>query len=84
MKLPELVAQIEKAHPALMKGLPPRKAAALIRAIFKEMNDTLALTEEGVVSFPGLGKFRMRQVQQVINGEAFNRTQIIFMRSAKI
>jgi len=76
-----LIEQIRKTNPKLLEDIPGDKAAALIRKVFKQMNQTLAMTEEGVVKFVGLGQFRVRKVEKELEGKKVTRTQIVFTRS---
>ena len=81
MKITELIDQIEKTNPRVLKGIPENRAKALIRNVFKYMNDTLAETSEGLVIFAGLGRFRLRKVERELGGKKIIRTQIIFRRA---
>jgi len=76
-----LIEQIRKTNPKLIEGIPGDKAAALIRKVFTLMNHTLAMTEEGVVKFVGLGQFRVRKIEKELDGKKVTRTQIVFTRS---
>ncbi|MDH4188202.1 MAG: hypothetical protein OEV08_14520 [Nitrospira sp.] len=76
-----LIEQIRKTNPKLLEGIPGDKAEALIRKVFTQMNHALAMTEEGVVKFVGLGQFRARKVEKELEGKKVTRTQIVFTRS---
>ena len=78
-----LIEQIRKTNPNLLDDIPGDKAAALIRKVFKQMNQTLAMTEEGVVKFVGLGQFRVRKIEKELEGKKVTRTQIVFTRSER-
>ena len=78
-----LIEQIRKTNPKLLEGIPGDKAAALIRKVFTLMTHTLAMTEDGVVTFVGLGQFRVRKVEKELEGKKVTRTQIIFTRSGQ-
>jgi nucleoid DNA-binding protein len=78
MKATELIAQIQKSNPQLLKGIPEERAEALVAGVFKHMNDALAKTEEGAVNFAGLGQFRVRQMEREVDGKKITRTLINF------
>ena len=78
-----MIEQIRKTDPKLLEDIPGGKAATLVRSIFKQMNQTLAMTEEGVVKFVGLGQFRVRKVEKELEGKKVTRTQIVFTRSGQ-
>jgi len=76
-----LIEQIRLTSPRLLEDIPGDKAAALVRSVFEQMNQTLAMTEEGIVTFVGLGQFRVRKVEKELEGKNVTRTQIVFTRS---
>ena len=78
MKVAELIEHIRQSNPKLLQGIPEDKAEALVRRVFKHMNDTLAKTEEGVVNYAGLGRFRLRKVEKEVDGRKVSRTKIGF------
>jgi nucleoid DNA-binding protein len=84
MKVAELIEQIQQANPQLLAGIPPNRAAALIRTLFKHMNDTLAGTEEGVVKFAGLGQFRVKRVEKEVDGAKVATKRILFVASKPV
>ena len=61
----------------LPAGFAPKRAQALLRAVFQHINDELAATREGSVRYSGLGQFRVHTVQQPGAGA---RTRILFWR----
>lgn len=81
MNVMELAEQLRKTNPNLMRGFEKNRAEALIRNVFKQMNDTLAGTEEGIVSYGGLGRFRVKKVEREVKGTKTSRTQIVFLRA---
>jgi nucleoid DNA-binding protein len=62
----------------LLKGIPKNRAQALVRSVFRHINRTIAGTEDGVLIFAGLGRFRMRKVERELEGRRVSRTRIIF------
>lgn len=81
MEVTELIARMRQTDPKLLAGIPENNAAALIRNVFKQMNDTLAVTDKRVVNYVGLGQFRVRKVEREVKGEKITRTQINFRRA---
>lgn len=78
MEVKELIEQMRRANPDLLDGIPDDKAEALVRNVFKHINETLAGTAEGVVQYAGLGRFRVRKVERDKAGEKTVRTRILF------
>lgn len=83
VKVADLIEKIQEINPALFDGISENRAAALIRTAFENMNDTLTETEEGVVNYAGLGRFRVKKVENEVGGKktAPARTQVIFHRA---
>ena len=78
MEVKELIEQMRRANPDLLDGIPEDKAEALVRNVFKHINETLAGTADGVVQYAGLGRFRVRKVERDKAGEKTVRTRIGF------
>jgi hypothetical protein len=78
VQLSDLVDQVRQASPALLNGMSRDEANELLRGVFKQVNQKLAQTEEGFVSFAGLGRFRIAKVETNANGEKSVQTRIIF------
>lgn len=81
LKVAELIEHAQQMIPGLLDGIPETRAEALVRSVFRHMNSALAGTEEGVVDYAGLGRFRVRNVEKEVNGEKITRTQISFRRA---
>ena len=81
MTIMELIEQIQKVSPKALNGIPKRRAARLVRDVFKHITRTLARTEEGVLTYGGLGRFRVRKVDREVQGKRVRRTQVIFRRA---
>ena len=57
----------------------------LSRYAFKFMNDAFAGTEEGIANHNGFGKFRVRKLEMVANGEKITRAyNIIFLGPSQL
>lgn len=82
MKLSELVGEIAKNNPKSLAGVSEKKAAAIVRAAFEYIAETVANSTDEVVKIPGLGQFRARQVEREVDGETVVKRQVIF-RPAK-
>jgi hypothetical protein len=67
-------AGLEQSLPA---GFAPERAQALVQAVFRHINDELAATGEGVVTYAGLGQFRVRRLDRPGGGRN-GRTRIVF------
>jgi hypothetical protein len=61
MGLPKIIRDIREADPALLERIPPPKAEALVMNVFRHISSNLAEAEEGVVQYPGLGRFQIRK-----------------------
>jgi nucleoid DNA-binding protein len=74
----DLVEQIRQTNPALLNGISPPEAERLIRNMFKNMSEQLEGTEGGVVSFAGLGRFRVNRIERDVNGGKVMQRRIVF------
>jgi hypothetical protein len=67
-------AGLEQLLPA---GFGPERVQALVQAVFRHINDELAAAGEGVVTYAGLGQFRVRRLDRPGGGRN-GRTRIVF------
>jgi nucleoid DNA-binding protein len=81
MNVTELIEDVRRKNPKLLEGISQEQAEALVRNVFRQVSETLAATEEGVIKYPGLGQFRVRKVEREVDGEKVTRTQIMFRRA---
>ena len=81
MKVAELIDSVKSGEPELLAGIAPEKAEGLVLSAFRHIQQSLDRTSEGVLSYAGLGRFRVRQVQKEIDGKSVTRTQIVFRRA---
>lgn len=79
LKAAELIGEIRRSDPASLGGIAPEAAEALVGQLFSHMSRTLAEAEEGVVSYPGLGRFRVRPAKGGAAGTGPARTRIVFV-----
>ena len=82
MTIKELIEKLSEEKPGTLAGIPPKKATALVRAVFTEINRAVAETADGTVTIVGLGHFRVKQVKREADGQSIDRKQVIF-RPAK-
>jgi nucleoid DNA-binding protein len=81
MNVEELLEQIRGKEPQLLEGISQEQAVQLVRNVFRQVAETLAATEEGIIKYAGLGQFRVRKIEREVGGEKVMRTQIIFRRA---
>ena len=81
MDVTGLIDGVRRNAPTLLEGISQEQAETLLKNVFRQVNETLAATEEGVVKYPGFGQFRVRKVERKVDGETITRTQIMFRRA---
>lgn len=74
----EIVALIGLGKPKLLENIAEDQAAKLIREAFMLISKEIEAVEEGVVKVPGLGAFRIRQVEQEKEGRKVKLRKVIF------
>lgn len=74
----EIVALIGLGKPKLLENVPEDQAARLIREAFVLISKEIEAVEEGVVKVPGLGAFRIRQLEQEKEGEKRKLRKVVF------
>jgi hypothetical protein len=78
MNLKELVGKAKAAKPESLELLSDAKAILLMREAFKIIKAEISATDEGMVSIPGLGLFRVRQVEAQRDGSKTIERRTIF------
>jgi hypothetical protein len=78
VKLDEMVALIRKEYPALLGKMPDKRAARIIRAAFGQVAREVGAAREGVVSAPGLGRFRVKEVERTKEGQKAKTKHVVF------
>ena len=78
----EIVALIGIGKPNLLENLHEEQAVKLIREAFLLVTKEIGAVDEGVIKVPGLGSFRVRQVEQQKEGQKIKLRRVIF-QSAK-
>ena len=85
MKAMEVVQHLKSEKPNILKNIPEKKAAALIRSALAELGRQIDSTDDGVIKVQGLGRFRVRQVERNKNDQKVTVKRIVFhpMKSKK-
>jgi hypothetical protein len=78
MPISQLIDEMQRSDPAALNGIPRSEAQALVRNVFRHMGAALAKSEEGVVAYPGLGRFRVRKVEREVDGKKVAEIRIGF------
>lgn len=78
MKALDIVEQIRQESPALFGGMPDKKAVRLVREILTYVAKQVDSAEEGKLSIPHLGTFRVRHVERDKDGEKTSVKKIGF------
>jgi hypothetical protein len=74
----QLIDEMQRSDPAALNGIPRPEAQALVRNVFRHMGAALAKSEEGVVAYPGLGRFRVWKVEREVDGKKVAEIRIGF------
>ncbi|OGA47271.1 MAG: hypothetical protein A3G24_09155 [Betaproteobacteria bacterium RIFCSPLOWO2_12_FULL_62_13] len=83
VNMADLLEELGRSSPGLLEGVPVNRAEALVRSAFRQINETLAETEEGVVNCLGLGQFRVRKMNNEVGGRKPGGTRIGFYRAER-
>lgn len=78
MKAMEVVEYLKNEKPNVLKNIPDKKAAALIRNALIELGKHIDSTDDGVIKVQGLGRFRVRQVEQSKKDQKVTVKRIVF------
>ena len=78
MNANEVVELIKKEKPNLLGKMSEKKAAALVRNAFLQIGKHIDAAGEGVIKVPGLGNFRVKQVERERNGQKVNVKRVAF------
>lgn len=73
------VEALKLSHPNLLNGVGEKAATRLLRLVFDELGAQIAATQEGVVPVPGLGRFRIRQINVEKDGQQLVRARVLFL-----
>lgn len=79
MKINELIEQVSKSQPKLLANMPKKKVEKLVHTILENMRRKINSTEDGVVMFGGLGRFRVRKIEREVDGEIVIRKHVVFI-----
>lgn len=80
MKPMELVELIKVQNPKLLGNVSDKKAALIIRTALMKIGEQVAAAEEGVVKFPGLGNFRIRNIEREKDGVKVTERRVQFIK----
>lgn len=81
MKPNEIVDLIKEENPEIFDRVPEKKAARIIRLALVELGKQIESVDEGSLSVPGLGSFRVRKIEQEKNGQKDMIKRILFRAS---
>jgi hypothetical protein len=82
MKPIEIVDLIKKEDPKVFERVPDKRAARIIRLALAELGKQIESVDEGSFKVPGLGSFRVRQIEQEKDGRK-DMIKRIFFRGSK-
>lgn len=77
MNIKQLIRDAKADAPLLLGKIPETRAARLAREILALIRAEIAVTDEGEVRVPGLGVFKIRQVEVTRNGEPKTRKRVV-------
>ena len=78
LKTADVVKALRKERPNLLDMVPETKAVALINAALVELGKRIGAINVGAVKVPGLGNFRVRQVEREKDGQRVTVTHTVF------
>jgi hypothetical protein len=78
MKPVDLLGLVLKEKPGMLGKMPEKKAATIISAALAQLGKRIETVKEGAVRVPGLGGFRVKQVEQVREGKKATVRRVIF------
>ena len=68
MKINEIIEQVKKSNPNALKGVPEKKAVALVRAAFSQVGTAVDEADEGVVKVASFGRFKIVKKEREVEG----------------
>ena len=69
MNANQIVEKIRAESPALLNKIDDKVAARVVRATLTEIGKQLAQVDDGALSLPGFGRFKVKQVEKEKEGE---------------
>lgn len=78
MKPSEIVELIRESNPGLLGEMSDDRAGKIVRAVLMHLGKHIDSVAEGAVKVPGLGNFRIKQVEQEKAGEKHTLKRIVF------
>lgn len=74
----EIVAKIKAENPKAFGKVADKTAARFIKLALAEVGKQVAAADEGVVRVPGLGSFRIKQVEKEKAGTKVKTRKVMF------
>lgn len=75
----EVIEALKKSNPNIIGKLSDSKISAIIRSTLMIVAKQVTEAEEGTVRVPGLGVFKVRNVEREIEGEKKEGKRILFV-----
>ena len=79
----ELVEILRQEEPELLGRIPDNRVARIIHSALIRLALEIDATDEGVVKVPGLGNFRIRQIEWEEAGHTEKIKRVIFKPASK-
>lgn len=73
-----IIEQIRQTHPETLKGISNQDAHTLLMHLFRQIRNTVARLNHGIVKYPGLGSFGIKTVER---GAGPSQIRIWFRRT---
>lgn len=74
----DLVERAASGNPGILGAVPREQADSILRPILRELLRAIAATQDGSVTLKGLGEFRVRNVERVVDGRKLIRRHVVF------
>ncbi len=79
MKPIEIVELINNSNPALLGAMPSNQAAKIVKEVLVQLGKQIdGMGEDDLLVLPGLGKFRVRQIEKEKDGQKVVLKKVIF------
>lgn len=82
MKIKDLVKEAKANAPVALGKMPEPRAVRLVSEVLAVIRAEIAVTDDGRVGVPGLGAFRIRQVEVTRGGETQTVKRVVFIPAA--
>jgi hypothetical protein len=78
LKATDVLDLVRKESPNLLGKLPEKRAVKLLNAALVQLGRHIGSVKAGVLKVPGLGTFRVRQVERQRKGQSATVTRTVF------